>query len=179
MKQAKNQPPTIRKGQPPEIANKPKTRKRGNPAWVKGGLSPNPKGRPPEGESWAGVIRWAGELTGTEAAAISPPELAKEFRKLGRLRLKEAATFRAFAALLFDPSASLLNALMDRAEGKLAQIINVNWREEIIQLIMEGRLTREEVTEELGDDLATELFVRAGIPLTASRAAEAPGGQTQ
>jgi phage terminase small subunit len=41
-----------------------------------------------------------------------------------------------------------------------------DWRSEIIQLIREQKITREQVIAELGKDLATELFVSAGIPIS-------------
>jgi len=97
--------------------------------WKKG-QSGNPNGRRPESETWAGILKWAGRLTGLEAAAISPPELAREFKKLGHLTLQEASALRVHAAILFDPSASLLTAIMDRTDGKLAQPLDVNWREQ-------------------------------------------------
>ena len=37
------------------------------------------------------------------------------------------------------------------------------WRGEIIDLLKSGAVTRDEVTEELGDELASELFDAAGI----------------
>ena len=37
------------------------------------------------------------------------------------------------------------------------------WRGEIIDLLRDGTITREMVVEELGDELATELFDAAGV----------------
>ena len=37
------------------------------------------------------------------------------------------------------------------------------WRGEVIDLLKSGAVTRDEVTEELGDELASELFDAAGI----------------
>lgn len=144
--------------------------------WKKGTPSPNPKGRAPEGESWGSVFKHVFSMTPEEAAQYSG-EIGKRLKQYGakKITLKELIAYRLADALLFEPQASLLNAVMDRAEGKLAQTVNVSWREEIVQLIMEGRLTREEVTEELGDDLATELFVGAGVPLAAGGAVTAAG----
>jgi hypothetical protein len=100
--------------------------------WLKGTPPPNPAGRPSEGQSWQEILRWAAELTGAEAASLSPDQLAREFRKLGKLKLKEAISLRVFAALLFDPTSGLFNAVMDRAEGKLAQPVAVmDWRAEL------------------------------------------------
>jgi len=43
----------------------------------------------------------------------------------------------------------------------------VSWREEIIVLLKTGRVTPEIVLSELGRDLASELFITAGIQVTA------------
>lgn len=101
-------------------------------AW-KPGQSGNPAGRPPDGESWAGVLRWAAELTGEQAAAISSPELAKQFSRVGKLKLKQAVTLRTFAAMLSDPTSGLFNAMMDRAEGKVPDKFEIaDWRKDYV-----------------------------------------------
>lgn len=43
-----------------------------------------------------------------------------------------------------------------------------DWRTEIIQLLREGKISPEQVMNELGKDLATELFVSAGVSISAS-----------
>lgn len=45
--------------------------------------------------------------------------MAREFRKLGGLQLKQAISLRIMASLLFEPGASLFNAVMDRVDGKV------------------------------------------------------------
>lgn len=68
-------------------------------------------------------------MTPPEAAAKSL-ELSKQFLKIGDgVTLKEAVILRAFGSLLFDPMPSMLTALMDRAEGKPNQPVEINWRE--------------------------------------------------
>ena len=60
-------------------------------------------------------------------AADHANEIAKQLRKIGGgLTLKEAVVVRVYAALLFEPQASLLNSFMERAEGKVAQPIEGN-----------------------------------------------------
>ncbi len=102
------------------IANSGKTGKRKPPAngW-KPGQSGNPKGRPPEGESWAAVIKKISNMTGEEASAYIS-EFGKFSKALKGITLKEAVVFRCFAALMFEPQASMFNAVADRAEGKVA-----------------------------------------------------------
>lgn len=38
------------------------------------------------------------------------------------------------------------------------------WQREVLDLIQSGRITAEQARQELGDELATELFESAGIP---------------
>lgn len=47
------------------------------------------------------------------------------------------------------------------------------WIVEITDLLREGKVTQEEVQEELGDDLATELFESIGLSASTSREAQA------
>jgi phage terminase small subunit len=51
--------------------------------------------------------------------------------------------------------------------------LEVTWKTEIIQLIKDGRLTQEEVAEEMGADLASELFAAAGVPIVQGRETQA------
>jgi hypothetical protein len=101
-------------------ANRPTTDKRKPPrtAW-KPGESGNPAGAPKRGESWAEIIKQYGDMTPVEAADRAN-EIAKQLRRIGEgVTLKEAVVVRVYAALLFEPSASLLNSFMERAEGKV------------------------------------------------------------
>ena len=110
-----------------------KSKKAATSASWKPGQSGNPNGRPRDGESWASVLTWASNLTGEEAAKIVPQELARFFRPLKGLQLKQAIVLRIMAALLFDPSSALFNAVLDRIEGKVPQPVDMNWRAEAIQ----------------------------------------------
>lgn len=93
--------------------------------WEKGTASPNPKGSPKRGESWQELIKRVGEYTPAEAAERSL-ELAKQLLKIGNgVTLKEAVVLRVYGALLFEPQGSLLNAFMDRAEGKVSQPVEL------------------------------------------------------
>lgn len=49
----------------------------------------------------------------------------------------------------------------------------VDWRDEIVALLKGGQVTPEQVREELGNDLAEELFIRSGVPVASAR----KGGQ--
>lgn len=152
--------------------SKPSAKPRGKP-WPKG-VSGNPKGAPRRGESWQDIIKRVGELTPSEASAASL-ELAKQFLKVGDgVTLKEAVVLRVYGALLFDPQAGLLNAFMDRAEGKVSQPIET-WEDRLVAAIRAGTITREEVEREFGNDLATRFFIRVGLPVSESREAVSTG----
>lgn len=100
--------------------SKPAAKPRGKP-WPKG-VSGNPKGAPKRGESWAEIIKRIGDQTGSEAAEASLL-MAKDFLKLGGgVTLKEASIYAAFRAFINDPQPGLLNILIERAEGKVADI---------------------------------------------------------
>jgi len=47
---------------------------------------------------------------------------------------------------------------------------NANWRLEIIGLVKDGSMTAQQVRDELGEDLATELFDAGSIPAIQDRA---------
>lgn len=108
---------------------KPK-RKAPPTAW-KPGQSGNPKGAPKRGQSWTELIKEFGELTPSEAAAKSL-ELSKQLLSIGDgVTLKQAVVLRVYAALLFEPQPGLLSQILDRAEGKVAQPLELkDWRTE-------------------------------------------------
>lgn len=59
--------------------------------------------------------------------------------------------------------------VLDRVEGRPAQAVTVrDWRSNLIELIKAGKLTADAVKQELGSDLATELFIAAGLPISES-----------
>src|SRR5690349_23451155 len=45
----------------------------------------------------------------------------------------------------------------------------VTWQSEVLALYKSEQITREQIEQELGHDLATELFKSAGLPLTTAR----------
>jgi hypothetical protein len=110
-----------------DIANKGVT-KHGNPNWLPG-KSGNPKGRPKDGESWAGIIREISNMTAGEVIELvgDKNDLGKAFKQMPKnVQMKKLITARVMAALMFDPGSGLWNALMERAEGKVPDVHEID-----------------------------------------------------
>jgi hypothetical protein len=101
----------------------------------KGGFGDNPKninkkGAPKRGESWAEIISRIGNMTPIEAAEHAKA-IAGKLKVMGDgITLKEAVVIRGYAALLFEPTSSLMNIYMDRTDGKVKENIDVTSGEE-------------------------------------------------
>lgn len=85
------------------------------------GVSGNPKGRPKDGESWAGVFKDLANKTAEELAEMfGTNDLGNAYRKFPKgVQMKYLVGGRILAALMHDPSGSLLNSYMERMEGKV------------------------------------------------------------
>ena len=115
------------------ITNKPKNRG-GNPAWVKGMPPPNPLGRPREGESWAAIIKEISEMTPEDIIKLvgCKNDLGKQLLDLPKgVMMKRLVVARVLAALMFEPTSSLWSSLMDRAEGRVKEQLEVQGSLEI------------------------------------------------
>lgn len=108
--------------------DKPK-RKAPRTAW-KPGQSGNPKGAPKDGESWAAIIKEISnmppdeifELVGKTNGKIN--DLGRAYKQMPpKVVMKKLVVARVLAALMFDPNSSLLNTLMERAEGKVPDVL--------------------------------------------------------
>jgi len=111
-------------------ANTPHTDKRKAPktAWPKG-VSGNPAGRPKDGESWAAVIKAVGEMYPDDLLAFIPKgnDLGNAIAQLPKgVQMKYLVTARVFAALMFEPTSGLWKELMERAEGKVTETVEIN-----------------------------------------------------
>jgi hypothetical protein len=104
------------KALPAPITSNREKKPRGKP-FAKGNKA-NPKGRPGEGESWAGMIKKIGNMTPVEAGKYLL-DIRRKLDSLGdKLTLKEIVVLRAYSTLAIEANASLMNVLMERAEGK-------------------------------------------------------------
>ena len=93
--------------------------------WPKG-QSGNPAGRPKDGESWAAIIKAVGDMYPEDILEFigKGSDLARDIGYLPKnVQMKYLVTARVFAALMFEPTAGLWNGLMDRAEGKVKEVI--------------------------------------------------------
>ena len=100
----------------PIASNRAKRKATGKP--FQPGNNANPRGRPAEGESWSGMIKKIGNMKPSEAAKYLR-DIKRKLEGLGdELTLKEIVVLRAFSTLALEANASLMNVLMDRAEGR-------------------------------------------------------------
>ena len=80
---------------------------------------------------------------------------------------------REFRGLLADIAAE-----MGERERKHKVTVE-DWRSEVVQLLIEGRITQEDIIDDFGSDLATELFIAAGIPVGEAREVEAESSKDE
>lgn len=120
---------TIKK--PP--ANTKKTAGKPN-RWQKGMPSPNPAGRPKDGQSWREVIAQVSNMS-TEDIILMVGEdndLGRALKKMPKgVQMKYLVTARVMTALMFEPTSGLWNGLMDRMEGKVAERIQLDGNLEV------------------------------------------------
>jgi hypothetical protein len=144
-------------------SKKPKGGKRFQP-----GVSGNPKGAPSHKESWGGIINKIGNMTPLEISRYLF-DTRKKLKKLGEeledtVTMKEVVIMRAYATLAFESNSSLMNALMDRGEGKVPNtIIPANgdpskpllWADVVagmMELDRQIKAEEEEVEQDFGQD---------------------------
>jgi len=97
-------------------------------AWKKGQPSPNPKGRPKDGESWAAIIKAVGDMYPSDIVAFvgKDNDLGRMLSKLpDGVQMKYLVTARVFSALMFEPTQGLWKETMERAEGKVISPVDV------------------------------------------------------
>jgi hypothetical protein len=105
----------------------PAKKPRGRP-WQPG-QSGNPAGRPPDGQSWAGIIREVTEMSPEQVAKLVGGErsdLGRSFLMMPRkVQLKYLLISRVIAALMFEPTQGLLSTIIERVDGKVTDKLDL------------------------------------------------------
>lgn len=105
------------------------------------GHSGNPTGRPKDDKAWASIIRDVGNMTTDEILEFIPKnnELGRAINKMPKgTQMKYLVTARVFTALMFEPTSGLWNGLMDRADGKVKDVIENEGLVEILVKYADG-----------------------------------------
>ena len=132
------------------------TTKRGNPKWKKG-ISGNPAGRPRDGESWAAIIKAVGDMYPSDIIAFigANNDLGRALKQLPQnVQMKYLVTARVFASLMFEPSHGLWKELMERAEGKVRENVDLtSGGEKIVPVVTDEVINRaiSTLTDALGE----------------------------
>ena len=98
-------------------------------------------------------------------------KLAERMYRLLETGALQPQVIREFRGLLGDIAAE-----MGERERKHKVTVE-DWRSEVVQLLIDGRITQEDIIDDFGNDLATELFVAAGIPVGEAREVEAESSE--
>lgn len=94
--------------------------------------------------------------------------LAERLFDLLKVGALQPQIIREFRGLLADIAA-------ETGGRERKHSVTVGWRDEIVELLKSGKLEPQVVIDDLGQDLATELFVIAGLPVGESGEAQTSG----
>ena len=104
--------------------------------WIKGGASPNPNGRPKDGESWSAIFSEVVNMDTEDILSFIPSNnpLGREIAKMPKkVQMKYLIAIRVSQALMFEPSSGLLNSVMERMDGKVKDKLElsgqVSWKD--------------------------------------------------
>lgn len=104
---------------------------------VKGSGPLNPIGAPKRGDSWAETIKAISDLDGPQIAAMWDTQ-HKEFGKLpDGISVKQLMVMTVVASMLREPSPGLWKEMMDRAEGKVKEVVDLTVSEKVIEVDIE------------------------------------------
>ena len=96
----------------------------------------------------------------------------EKVREKGHLIKKLRYTKKGMEIELHDSQAALVH--LGRHHVLFSDKLKIDdWRSEIVQLLKDGKLEPQDVIDELGRDLATELFLSAGVAVGKDRKVEA------
>ncbi len=126
-------------------ANNGKTAKpRGKP--FPKGVSGNPAGRPKDGESWAAIIAAVGNMYPEDVLELvgRNNDLGRTIAQLPKgVQMKYLVTARIYAALMFEPTQGLWKELMERAEGKIPDKLDLKSDNKVIVEYVDNHQTTE------------------------------------
>lgn len=89
-------------------------------------------------------------------------EKAKEAGKTHLIKKYKGRSRNSGEEIELHDSKDALKTLL-QVYGRLRNNVTIDWRIEIVEYLRNGQLTPADVLEELGDELAIELFAQAGI----------------
>lgn len=110
----------------------------------------------------ADVLNSAGGIDPLEAKRRGKSHLIKRF-KTKSITSEDSDIFEAEIEM-YDAQAAL-NTLMKFHGLLVDRVKHEDWRTDIIALLREGRVTPEQVRDELGTELAQELFISSGVSI--------------
>lgn len=109
----------------------------------KGSAALNPLGAPKRGDSWAETIKAVGEMDGPSIAQLWDTQ-HKEFSRLPEgITMKQLVVMTVYAALLREPSPGNWRELMERAEGKVKDVIEHSGEVNLIRVSIKADDTRD------------------------------------
>ena len=114
--------------------NNSKKTVKGRP-WKKGQTG-NPRGRPKKGASWTELVKELGDLTPAEVKAWVGA-IGRKLPDRDDVTLRELAVLAAYVDAVLDPSPRMLQTLMDRAEGRPLQAVEVGGSDTPIHILVE------------------------------------------
>lgn len=94
--------------------------------------------------------------------------LAERMFKFLKVGMLDPPVLREFRGLLSDIAA-------ETGGREKKHAITIGWQDDIVELLKSGQLKPQEVIDDLGQDLATELFVTAGLPVGESGETQTSG----
>jgi len=154
-----------------------KQKPRGKPFQKGGDPRINLAGAPKRGDSWAETIKAIGEMDGPSIAALWDTQ-HKEFVKLpSGITMKQLVVMTVYASLLREPSPGNWRELMERADGKVTIPIET-WQDRVIALLREKKVTVEQVANEFGADVASDLAIAAGISFSENSEVRTTSGES-
>lgn len=93
----------------------------------------------------------------------------RNVKGVGSGDIAEIVDYEEFNKAEVDAYRGVLDDIAKEVGQRVAkqEVTSKDWRSEIIEMLKAGQLKPADVEKELGKDLATELFIAAGVPITA------------